>query len=230
VGDQPLVTDPDPAWLLKLLTTDAVWRGRLADHIDGGHDLTEAWLARHLARRLDHRHALLLGNSLAVRHLDTLPTADGPSPLVLTSRGTSGIEGLVAQALGAARSLQRPTVALLGDLTVIHDLGSLTLVARQPAPLLVLAIQNAGGAIFRQLPGGRHEALLDPWLVADQACELAAVAKACGLAATRAGDRAALCAALDAFLDDPRPTLIEAVVPSDGHARLMQDLHGEVAS
>jgi 2-succinyl-5-enolpyruvyl-6-hydroxy-3-cyclohexene-1-carboxylate synthase len=229
LADKPLVADPDPAWLLKLLTTDAVWRGRLTDRIDHRNDLSEAWLARHLARRLDHRHALLLGNSLAARHVDTLPTADGPSPLTLTSRGTSGIEGLIAQSLGAARSLQRPTVALLGDLTVIHDLGSLTLLARQPAPLLVLAIQNAGGAIFRQLPGGRHESLLNPWLIADQACDLAAVAAACGLAAAQVDDRAALSAALDAFLDDPRPTLIEAVVPPDGHARLMRDLLGEAA-
>jgi 2-succinyl-5-enolpyruvyl-6-hydroxy-3-cyclohexene-1-carboxylate synthase len=227
LGAAPLAAGDVTGWRDALVATDAAWRDRLTAHVDAAGAFSEAWLARALARRLDADTALFLGNSLAVRHLDTVAAAAGASPLTVTSRGTSGIEGLIAQSLGIARGLDRPTVALLGDLTVIHDLGSLTLLAHLGAPLCVLAIQNAGGAIFRQLPGGRHAHLLEPWLVADQGADLAAVAAACGLRAARVGDREELAAALDDFLADPRPSLIEAVVPADGHARLLDTLAGE---
>jgi len=152
----PLTADPDPEWQRGLGATDARWRARLAELIDQPGDLSEAWLARELVRRLDNDHGLCLGNSLAVRHLDTLADLTDEGPVTITSRGTSGIEGLVAQAVGATRALDRPTVALLGDLTTTHDLGSLALLAREAPPLLVLVIQNHGGGIFRQLPGGQH--------------------------------------------------------------------------
>ncbi len=224
LGDEPLTANPDAAWAEQLVATDAAWRTRLTGRIDDSSDLSEAWLARTLASRLDDDHALFLGNSLAVRHLDTLVEPHGTSPATVTSRGTSGIEGLIAQALGAARALDRPTVALLGDLTVIHDLGSLTLLARTGAPLLVAAVQNGGGAIFRQLPGGKHAGLLEPWLLADQSTDLAAVAAACGLESTRLDDRAGVARALDAFLTAPKPTLLEIMVPPAGHAELLADL------
>jgi 2-succinyl-5-enolpyruvyl-6-hydroxy-3-cyclohexene-1-carboxylate synthase len=224
LGDEPLATRPEPVWLAELLAADRAWRSRLAERIDAGDELSEAWLARELGRRLGHGTGLLLGNSLAVRHVDTLADCGQAGPITMTSRGTSGIEGLVAQAAGAARGLRTPTVALLGDLTVLHDLGSLALAARVKAPLLVVAIQNAGGAIFRQLPGGRHDALLDPWLLADQATPLADVAGSLGLVATRAADREAVLEAIDAFIAAPRPALLEVMVAPDGHVRLLDRL------
>ena len=224
LGATPLTANLDPDWQSDLAATDAHWRTRLAERIDKPGDLTEAWLARALARRLDGDHGLFLGNSLAVRHLDTLADVTGDGPVTITSRGTSGIEGLVAQATGAARALGLPVVALLGDLTTTHDLGSLALLARDGSPLLGVVIQNHGGAIFRQLPGGRHPELLEPWLVADQRVDLTAVATAHGLVAQRVTERNSFTAALSGFLFRPTPTLIEAVVDPAGHACLLADL------
>ena len=230
LGNTPLAADPDPDWQDSLAAIDARWRARLAEHIDQPGNLSEAWLARELAFRLDNGHALFLGNSLAVRHLDTLVDVADEGPITITSRGTSGIEGLVAQAVGVTCALDRPTVALLGDLTATHDLGSLALLAREAPPLLILVIQNHGGGIFRQLPGGRHPELLEPWLVADQEVDLTAVATAHGLAAQRVTDRDTLSAALLRFLSQPKPTLIEAVVDPTGHTHLLADLDREARS
>ncbi|HOX24279.1 MAG TPA: 2-succinyl-5-enolpyruvyl-6-hydroxy-3-cyclohexene-1-carboxylic-acid synthase [Candidatus Krumholzibacteria bacterium] len=224
----PLAAGPDPAWRSDLLDRDAAWRTRLARRIDESGEFAEAWVGRELGRRLPAACGLFTGNSLAVRHLDTIADPSGPGAVTFTSRGTSGIEGLVAQAVGIARGSGRPLVALLGDLTVLHDLGSLALVARERAPLCVVAIQNRGGAIFRQLPGGRHPRLLEPWLVADQQIDLAAAAAALGVTSQRVGDRAAFSRALDLFLAAPAPRLVEAVVDPAGHARLLADLDREV--
>ena len=53
------------------------------------------------------------------------------------------------------------------------------------------------------------------------------MAAACGLNAARVDDRAAVTRALDAFLADPRPTLLEVMVPPGAHASLLADLTEE---
>lgn len=236
VADHPLLASPSPDWVDDLVAADAAWRESLAGHVEAtGDALTEAWVVREVARRLGPDHGLLLGNSLPVRHLDTVAAADrspdrggdDAGPCTLTSRGTSGIEGLVAQAVGAATGLRRPTIAVLGDVTVQHDLGSLALLAQEGPPLLVLVIENGGGGIFRQLPGGRHPDLLDPWLTAHHDVDLCAVARAHGLFTRRVRHRGGLANALTDFVRRPEPTLLAAVVPPHGHARLLAALREE---
>jgi 2-succinyl-5-enolpyruvyl-6-hydroxy-3-cyclohexene-1-carboxylate synthase len=234
LGDEALLARPVQSWLDRLTGAQVTWRERLTARIDDGSELTEAWTAREIARRLTPGHGLLLGNSLPVRHVDALADttgadATGTGPLVTASRGTSGIEGLVAQAVGTAAGLERPTVALLGDVTVQHDLGSLQLVAEHRPPLLLVVLQNAGGAIFRQLPAGRHPELLEPWLTAHHAVDLCAVASAHGLHARRVVQRGGLANALTDFVTMPEPTLLEVMVQPDGHARLLDSLREEGA-
>ena len=43
-----------------------------------------------------------------------------------------------------------PTVAVIGDLTAQHDLGSLVLMRERP--LVVIVVNNGGGGIFDYLP------------------------------------------------------------------------------
>lgn len=172
-----------------------------------------AWIARELARGLPATAGLFLGNSLAVRHLDQRAPEDGGGARTATSRGTSGIEGLVAQATGFAEGLGAPAAALLGDLTTLHDLGSLALLLRRGAPLLLVVAHDGGGGIFRRLPAARHPRLLDPWMLAPHGTDFVAVAGALGLAASRTDSPAGLRAALAAWLRAPGPALLEIPVP-----------------
>ncbi|MEZ4386990.1 MAG: thiamine pyrophosphate-dependent enzyme [Candidatus Krumholzibacteriia bacterium] len=146
--------------------------------------------------------------------------------MVTVNRGTSGIEGLLAQAVGTARGLRRPTVALVGDVTAQHDLGSLAIMADQRPPLLLMVLQNGGGGIFRRLAARRHPDLLDPWLTAHHRVDLCAVARAHGLFARRVDQRGGLSDAIAEFLQRPEPSLLEVTVPPDGHANLVDALTG----
>jgi len=226
LGDKPLRADPDQDWLDALTGAQVVWRERLAVAIDQGDGLSEAWAVRELTRRLHDDHGLFLGNGLPVRHVDTLADVAVPGPLVTANRGTSGIEGLVAQAVGTAQGVGRPTVALLGDVTTQHDLGSLAIMAEQRPALMLMVLQNGGGGIFRRLDARRHPHLLDPWLTAHHPVDLCAVARAHGVFARRVNQRGSLANALTDFLRRPEPTLLEVVVPPDGHAVLMDALRG----
>jgi len=112
---------------------------------------SEVDAAKRLLNRLDSNHALFLGNSLSIRVFDIL--ADRlPTTALVSNRGASGIDGLIATAAGVSKALSAPTVAVLGDQSALHDLNSLGILSKQSLPTLVFVINNGGGSIFSMLP------------------------------------------------------------------------------
>ena len=67
------------------------------------------------------------------------------------------IDGLIATAAGYAIGLKQTSTVVLGDLSALHDLNSLSLVANAPFPIVVVIINNQGGHIFDQLPIRRSQ-------------------------------------------------------------------------
>ncbi|KRW57175.1 2-succinyl-5-enolpyruvyl-6-hydroxy-3-cyclohexene-1-carboxylate synthase [Aeromonas allosaccharophila] len=110
---------------------------------------------------------LFVGNSMPARLMDMLgDTGKGPSR-VMTNRGASGIDGLIATAYGFAQSIEpgsdEPTTLLLGDLSALHDLNSLALLGKASRPLVVILLNNDGGSIFRMLPVPTEGELLESY-------------------------------------------------------------------
>ncbi|HHQ4516659.1 2-succinyl-5-enolpyruvyl-6-hydroxy-3-cyclohexene-1-carboxylic-acid synthase [Aeromonas veronii] len=110
---------------------------------------------------------LFVGNSMPARLMDMLgETGKGPSR-VMTNRGASGIDGLIATAYGFAQSIEpgsdEPTTLLLGDLSALHDLNSLALLSKASRPLVVILLNNDGGSIFRMLPVPNEGELLESY-------------------------------------------------------------------
>ncbi|MDR0588314.1 MAG: 2-succinyl-5-enolpyruvyl-6-hydroxy-3-cyclohexene-1-carboxylic-acid synthase [Burkholderiales bacterium] len=118
---------------------------------DNTYRLTEAWVAHHLPELLPQDGQLLLGNSLMIRLVDALAQFPCAYP-VHANRGASGIDGLVATAMGVAVGNQKPTLAVLGDLSALYDLNSLALARALPHPMVLIVINNNGGSIFSMLP------------------------------------------------------------------------------
>ncbi|MBL0667356.1 2-succinyl-5-enolpyruvyl-6-hydroxy-3-cyclohexene-1-carboxylic-acid synthase [Aeromonas jandaei] len=106
---------------------------------------------------------LFVGNSMPARLMDMLgETGKGPSR-VMTNRGASGIDGLIATAYGFAQSSNQPTTLLIGDLSALHDLNSLALLSKASQPLVVILLNNDGGSIFRMLPVPTEGVLLESY-------------------------------------------------------------------
>ncbi|MEZ6955440.1 MULTISPECIES: 2-succinyl-5-enolpyruvyl-6-hydroxy-3-cyclohexene-1-carboxylic-acid synthase [unclassified Aeromonas] len=106
---------------------------------------------------------LFVGNSMPARLMDMLgETGTGPSR-VMTNRGASGIDGLIATAFGFSLSRDEPTTLLLGDLSALHDLNSLALLGKGSRPLVVILLNNDGGSIFRMLPVPTRDSLLETY-------------------------------------------------------------------
>ena len=113
------------------------------------------------------RGQLFVGNSMPARLMDMLGEAGKGPSRVMTNRGASGIDGLIATAYGFAQSVQpgsnEPTTLLLGDLSALHDLNSLALLGKSSRPLVVILLNNDGGSIFRMLPVPTQDALLETY-------------------------------------------------------------------
>ncbi len=108
--------------------------------------------AGHIAAMLEEipdATPFFIGNSLAIRQLDSLSGSGEKAIHFYGNRGASGIDGNISTAMGIA-AIHGSVVALLGDLTTQHDLGGLALAQGRNA--VIVTVNNAGGGIFDHLP------------------------------------------------------------------------------
>ncbi len=189
------------------------------------HPGSEAAVSRTLAG--SGQPALFAGNSLPIRHLQRVRPRGEHFPRVYSNRGASGIDGLLATAVGVARTLpvDQPFPLLIGDTSLLHDLNSLQLAARCGRSLRIVVLNNGGGAIFDRLPVREHAEFQD-WFRAPLALDVLALAGAFGLPAIRLERAAQL---KDWLLRDPgRASLAEFRVPFAESAEIEQRIGAEL--
>ena len=136
----------NPEWL-------AAWQkesNAIAFNHDGSLDrqsiVTSTWEASPSANTI-----LVLGASQLIREADFF--APGTEVRAWANRGLSGIDGTIATATGIA--IQEPDFqvrALMGDLTFLHDVGSLAIDENDGhLDLQVIVVNDNGGKIFSNL-------------------------------------------------------------------------------
>jgi 2-succinyl-5-enolpyruvyl-6-hydroxy-3-cyclohexene-1-carboxylate synthase len=223
----------DAAWLEGLAQLERLGEGLVEE---AAARWGEPAIARTLVASLPEGAQLVVGNSLPIRMLDRHglhglreSLRDG-SLSVLHQRGANGIDGLVAASFGATLVEARPTVALVGDLTLLHDVGALAAARRARAPLVFVVVANGGGRIFEMLPVAAEAAWMMPHVVTEEPVDHAALAQAFGLRHLRATSSSELAEAIVAGLAWPGTTLVEAIVPPHGAAELGASLRARFAA
>jgi 2-succinyl-5-enolpyruvyl-6-hydroxy-3-cyclohexene-1-carboxylate synthase len=156
---------------------------------------------------------LVVGSSMPVRDVEWW----GPTrrTRVFANRGVNGIDGVVSTALGVAAGAS--AVALVGDLTMLHDVSALVDGLGTAGGSCVLVVpDNQGGGIFSFLP---QATTLDPdrfelLFGTPRRHELDIVAQAFGHDATTVSNATELRGAIDKGLAGEGLHVVIAEVPS----------------
>jgi 2-succinyl-5-enolpyruvyl-6-hydroxy-3-cyclohexene-1-carboxylate synthase len=158
--DEIVMPPADPGWLRAWHAGSASVSQAIDDVLDESPALTEPRLARDLAGFVPDGAALVVSSSMPIRDLDlVMRPRDGLR--VFANRGVSGIDGFVSTAQGVAlgrtpadRAPDGPTVALCGDLSLLHDSNGLLPGPDTRPDVTYVVVNNDGGGIFSLLPQG----------------------------------------------------------------------------
>lgn len=148
----------DGAWLERWLAADT----RVGSALDGllaeRGVLTPYDVAGVVSAALPPEGLLFVGASNPIRDLDLMVARYdvGDRRKVIANRGLSGIDGIVSSAIGAALGRRSSrSLALIGDVTLLHDQGGLVLPLDNPRPdLTIVVVNDDGGSIFATLEQG----------------------------------------------------------------------------
>ncbi|MCP4641419.1 MAG: 2-succinyl-5-enolpyruvyl-6-hydroxy-3-cyclohexene-1-carboxylic-acid synthase [bacterium] len=185
---------------------------RLIEGFLGTHErLTEPGIARLVSAIMPTDHALMLGNSMPVRDMDMYASPKGPRVRVAANRGASGIDGLIATAAGFAHGQCAPVTAVIGDLSALHDLNSLALLAGSRAPVTLVVINNDGGGIFHFLPIAKHAEVFEPYFATPHGLDFKHAAAMFDLPYERPDSTDELAAVYLEAARSGRPSVIEVV-------------------
>jgi 2-succinyl-5-enolpyruvyl-6-hydroxy-3-cyclohexene-1-carboxylate synthase len=216
---------PD-VWREAWRAADRVARTAMDDTMDGWDEPFEPRVARDVAAWAPDGGFLFVGNSTPVRDLD-LAMAPREDLRVLANRGASGIDGLVSTALGVAAADRGPTVALLGDLSFVHDAGAILWNAPRVFQLTIVVVNNGGGHLFsllsqRDLPE-HHDLFVTP-----HAVDIGGLCGAAGAGHERAERASELLPALDRAAGAGGLNVVEVVVDAELGRRRRDEMHEAV--
>jgi 2-succinyl-5-enolpyruvyl-6-hydroxy-3-cyclohexene-1-carboxylic-acid synthase len=126
-------------------------------------------------KSIPNDYIVQISNSSAIRYAQLIKAH--PSWKVFCNRGTSGIDGSMSTAIGAAVGSASPTVFITGDLSFFYDSNALWN-KYIPQNFRVILLNNQGGGIFRILSGDKTDSNFEYFfetphkLTAEHFCEM----------------------------------------------------------
>lgn len=171
--------------------------------------LHEGHVVRALSMRLPEEGQVFIGSSMPIRAADSFwPLARTPQRF-FANRGASGIDGLVSTGLGVATGRNKmPTVLLLGDLSLYHDMNGLWALQRHGIRTTIVVCDNNGGGIFNFLPQAEHQDVFEEIFATPLGLDLSQVARLYGLVYSPVTDRSGLEPAIADAIAAPTPTMV----------------------
>lgn len=152
-----------------------------------------------------------LGNSATVRYAQLFQW--DKSLKLFCNRGTSGIDGSVSTAVGAAIINQKPTLLICGDLSFFYDSNGLWN-NYIPKNFRIIIINNEGGGIFRILPGNKNTENFDTYFETTHQLNAKPICELFGFEYFSAKDSEEITGQLAGFFEDAhQPKLLEIFTP-----------------
>ena len=226
------IETPGPEdWTDSWLTADRLAAQAISERLELLPFPNEPATARLVVNHAPPHTSITVGSSMPIRDMDTFGGKARRRLRIFGNRGTNGIDGVASAATGVAASGTQ-SIALVGDISMFHDMNVLGTAAQLGLPVTFVVINNDGGGIFHFLPQAQPE-VLDPatferYLGTPYGTDFVAVARAVGIAAQRVATAEDLTAALQA--ESSRPRLIELRTDRSANLRTHRALDAAVAA
>lgn len=164
---------------------------------------------------------LHLANSSVVRYAQLFDPIAGVR--YRSNRGTSGIDGSVSTAVGAAlASPSQNHLLICGDTSFIYDSNALW-TSPFPKNLKIIIIQNHGGGIFQIIPGPATSPLRSTYFEATHQKSPGKIAQGYGFEVHFHQDKSSLNSTLKQFFKQATCQIIEISTQQDANAGVLQD-------
>ena len=152
-----------------------------------------------------------VANSSPIRYMQLFDLPKGTQ--VFCNRGTAGIDGSTATAMGATQINPKQMVLVTGDLSFFYDINGLWH-NYIPNHVRIIVINNQGGGIFRILPGEKDSPKYDTYFETIHGRNARNMAKAFGFAYKRVSSNWRLKRALRRFFNPSnQPKILEICTP-----------------
>ncbi len=140
-----------------------------------------------------------------------------------SNRGTSGIDGSVSTAAGAAYASQKDTILVTGDLSFLYDSNGLWNKYITPK-LKIIIINNGGGGIFRFIPGPDNSGHMEEFFEAKgNSRPVQPLAEMHGFKYLKATSEKDMKAVLkDFFGERDNPAILEVFTPAEKNAEVLK--------
>lgn len=153
LGIKSLINKRTASHALKVLSSaNTKINSTIDDFFSNDMRVCEPRAVRIVSQLISKDSGLYLSNSMPIRDMDMFADSKGNPVVACGNRGASGIDGLIASAIGYAQGLQKPVTLMVGDLATLHDLNSLAMLKDVKYPVAVVVLNNGGGGIFSFLP------------------------------------------------------------------------------
>ena len=171
-------------------------------------------------KSIDLKYQLQLGNSTPVRYGQLFDLPNGLE--CYSNRGTSGIDGCISTAAGAAFASNKPTLLIVGDLSALYDSNGLwhNQLARG---LKIVIINNGGGGIFRYISGPSSTDELEEYFEVSQQKDFSHLAALHNISYQKVLNFKELEEKLPMFLVSESCEILEIITPAKESARILKN-------
>lgn len=160
---------------------------------------------------LPENSQLQISNSSAIRYAQLFDIK--PSVEVFCNRGTSGIDGSTSTAVGAAFASGKENILITGDVSFFYDSNALWN-NYIPKDFKIILINNAGGGIFRILPGHQETPVFNTYFETTHNLTGVHLAKMFGFSYQTASNETELRSELNSFIaKGETPKILEVFTP-----------------
>jgi 2-succinyl-5-enolpyruvyl-6-hydroxy-3-cyclohexene-1-carboxylate synthase len=177
---------------------------------------------------LPEKCLLHVANSMPVRYANLFTHLINEGVEIHANRGTSGIDGCLSTAVGAALASTKPVFIIAGDVATLYDRNALWL-DNPPQNLKILVLNNGGGNIFSMIDGPAKQPELQRYFEGTQSLSCKSIATDFNLAYFTVNNNDTLAQTLHTFCHHPNAAILEVFTDKYVNKKILHEMYAEIS-